>query len=37
VKGTYRGPWDLMASTSIKWWSGFRYARTVNTDVWVST
>jgi hypothetical protein len=32
VNASYRGPWGLMASTFIKWWSGQRWARTVNSD-----
>jgi hypothetical protein len=29
---SYRGPWGLMASTFVKWWSGQRYNRYVNSD-----
>ena len=29
---SYRGPWGIMASTFIKWWSGQRYNRFVNSD-----
>jgi hypothetical protein len=30
--GSYHGPWGLTASTFVRWWSGQRYARTVNSD-----
>jgi outer membrane receptor protein involved in Fe transport len=29
---SYRGPWGIMGSTFIKWWSGQRYNRFVNSD-----
>jgi outer membrane receptor protein involved in Fe transport len=29
---SYRGPWGLMASTFVKWWSGQRHNRYVNSD-----
>jgi hypothetical protein len=32
VNASYRGPWGLMASTFIRWWSGQRYNRFVNSD-----
>jgi hypothetical protein len=32
INATYRGPWGLMASTFVKWWSGQRWARMVNSD-----
>ncbi len=32
INATYRGPWDLMASTFVNWRSGQRWARTVNSD-----
>ena len=32
INATYRGPWGLMASTYVNWWSGQRWARTVNSD-----
>jgi outer membrane receptor protein involved in Fe transport len=29
---SYRGPWGIMGSTFIRWWSGQRYNRFVNSD-----
>jgi len=30
INASYHGPWGLMASTFVKWWSGQRWSRTVN-------
>jgi hypothetical protein len=32
INASYRGPYGIMASTFIKWWSGQRYNRFVNSD-----